>query len=127
MEDAFHTLLRLGFFSPSPNRGRLKLAVERSRGTTRPRTRKTPAKRKRAVITAPPNPMRKFTPAANLDEATREQLDYLLLHREEAGACDCPDCLLLARVRVLLLERFQDPTPRLPEFPVRPEPPDDSA
>ena len=49
---------------------------------------------------------------ADESDVMREQLDYLIAHATERGACDCPACQRYLRVRSLLLEIFSEPEPQ---------------
>ena len=49
---------------------------------------------------------------ANEDDVLREQLEYLIAHMAERGACGCPECLRYLRVRSVLLEIFSEPEPQ---------------
>ncbi len=46
---------------------------------------------------------------ANACDVMREQLEYLIGHATEAGACACSDCQRYFRVRSVLLEIFSEP------------------
>ena len=43
--------------------------------------------------------------AADVNDAMREQLDYLIAHAQ-GGACDCADCQRYQRARSVLLQIF---------------------
>ncbi len=48
---------------------------------------------------------------ADENDVMREQLEYLIGHATERGACSCSECQRYIRVRSLLLEIFSEPEP----------------
>ena len=49
---------------------------------------------------------------ADESDVMREQLEYLIGHATERGACGCSECQRYLRVRSLLLEIFSEPQPQ---------------
>jgi hypothetical protein len=49
---------------------------------------------------------------ADETDVMREQLEYLIAHATERGACDCSDCQRYLGVRSLLLAIFSEPEPQ---------------
>ena len=49
---------------------------------------------------------------AHESDVMREQLEYLIGHATERGACGCSECQRYLRVRSLLLEIFSEPEPQ---------------
>jgi hypothetical protein len=49
---------------------------------------------------------------ADACDVMREQLEYLIGHATEPGACACSDCQRYLRVRSVLLEIFSEPEPQ---------------
>lgn len=58
---------------------------------------------------APQVEIRKNPEAANEGDVLREQLEYLIGHREGTATCACPECQRYVRVRAILLEIFALP------------------
>lgn len=54
-----------------------------------------------------PTPKR-VAPPANENDVMREQLEYLIGHVTERGVCNCSECGRYLRVRLMLLEIFQE-------------------
>ena len=59
---------------------------------------------------------------ADENDVMREQLEYLIAHATEQGACGCSACQRYLHVRSLLLEIFSEPetqpTPRPTALPM---------
>ena len=51
----------------------------------------------------------KVAEPADESDVMREQLEYLIGHATEPGACGCSECERYLRVRSLLLEIFSEP------------------
>ena len=58
---------------------------------------------------APQAEIRCLPEPADETDVMREQLDYLIEHAAEAGACGCRTCQRYLRVRAILLEIFDEP------------------
>ena len=51
----------------------------------------------------------KITPAADVADVLRDQLESLISHAQGDRVCGCPDCVRYLRVRMELMEPFAEP------------------